>query len=64
MIKRLICSLLGIIMLFSAVACSPANESEDTTETSAAESETTEEPEETEEPFIIKEDSLVFVQSR
>ena len=56
MIKRLICSLLGIIMLFAAVACSPANETEDTTETSAAESETTEEPEETEEPFIIKED--------
>lgn len=63
--KRLICGLLTFIILFGAVACSPAGDIEDTTDTEASTDlpETTEEPEETEAPFIIKEDSLVFVQN-
>ena len=64
--KRLICTLIACIMLFGAVACSPASVTEDTTEgfdTTASEPETTEEPEETEAPLEIKEDTLVFVQN-
>ncbi|MBQ1196201.1 MAG: DUF4838 domain-containing protein [Clostridia bacterium] len=63
--KRLICVLLTFIILFGAVACSPAGDIEDTTDTEAATDlpETTEEPEETEAPLVIKEDTLVFVQN-
>ena len=63
--KRLICSLLTFIVLFGAVACSPASDIEDTTDTVAVTDlpETTEEPEETEAPLVIKEDTLVFVQN-
>ena len=63
--KRLICGLLTFIILFGAVACSPAGDIEDTTDTEASTDlpETTEEPEETEAPLVIKEDTLVFVQN-
>ena len=63
--KRLICGLLTFIILFGAVACSPAGDIEDTTDTEAVTAlpETTEEPEETEAPLEIKEDTLVFVQN-
>ena len=63
--KRLICGLLTFIILFGAVACSPAGDIEDTTDTEAVTAlpETTEEPEETEAPLEIKEDPLVFVQN-
>ena len=67
MMKQLICGLLALIMLFGAVACSPdageAVTDEVTTESKKTEPETTVEPEETEEPFIIKEDTLVFTQN-
>ena len=64
--KRSLCALLALIMLFGAVACSPSNVVEDTTDgfdTTTSEPETTEEPEETEAPLEIKEDTLVFVQN-
>lgn len=63
--KRLICGLLTFIILFGAVACAPAGDIEDTTDTEASTDlpETTEEPEETEAPLVIKEDTLVFVQN-
>ncbi len=65
--KRFICGLLTFIMLFGAVACSPADVTEETTGEgfgiTTAEPETTKEPEETEEPLVIKEDTLVFVQN-
>lgn len=63
--KRLICGLLTFIIFFGAVACSPAGDIEETTDTEAVTDlpETTEEPEETEAPLVIKEDTLVFVQN-
>lgn len=64
--KRIACALLALIMLFGAVACSPSDVAEGTTDgfgITTAEDETTEEPEETEAPLEIKEDTLVFVQN-
>ena len=65
MMKRSICALIALMMLFGTVACSPeAGETvTDEITTNQIEPETTEEPEETEEPFIIKEDTLVFAQN-
>ena len=64
--RRLICCMLALIMLPAAVSCSPDTIEVTTDEdesTSGISDETTEEPEETEEPFIIMEDTLVFVQN-
>ena len=65
MMKRSICALIALIILFGTVACSPAPGEAVTDEitTKPSEPETTEEPDETEEPFIIKEDTLVFAQN-
>ena len=64
--KRYICALLATLMLFGAVACTSASQTDDTTEgvgITTSEPETTIEPEETEAPLVIKEDTLVFVQN-
>ncbi len=64
--RRLICCMLALIMLLAAVSCSPDTgviTTDEDESTSGISDETTEEPEETEEPFIIKEDTLVFVQN-
>ena len=58
--------MLALIMLPAAVSCSPDTgviTTDEDESTSGISDETTEEPEETEEPFIIKEDTLVFVQN-
>ena len=65
MLKRLICGLLALFMLFGVASCSADEIGDNTTDTDTVteEPETTTEPEDTEEPFIIKEDTLVFVQN-
>lgn len=66
MMRRLICCMLALIMLLAAVSCSPDTgviTTDEDVSTPKIPDETTEEPEETEEPFIIKEDTLVFVQN-
>lgn len=59
-IKRLLCGLLVLLLLFGAAACHPAPTDTDSGDTAAVPVEP--EPEETEAPLVIKEDTLVFVQ--